>query len=104
MKLNKKIVLGTTLGVLATTLTGCASWDRAMKDWDSEMGGGLPRKITVYDINGKKIFEDKGKFDIRRDEKSLQYVDDNNNRKHNIYFGDNNAVIVKEISESELRK
>lgn len=104
MKLNKKIILGTTLGVLATTLSGCATWDRFTKDWNSEMDGGLPREIIMYDINGKEIFEDKGVFDIKRYEKSLQYIDKTNNRKHNIYLGDNNAVVVKEIKESELNK
>ena len=40
--------------------------------------------------------EEKGKFDIKHSSRSLQYVDQNN-RKHNIYFGDNSTVTVDEL-------
>lgn len=102
MKINKKIAV-VTLGVLLVpTLTGCASWERLKKDANSEFGNGLPREIKVYDVNGKKILDDKGKFDIDYNDNRLQYVDENN-KKHNIYTGAG-TVIVKEINKKDLKK
>lgn len=97
--MNKKLAIAAVFALALPSLTGCATWERAKKDFHSEMSDGLPREIVVYNIEGKKIFEDKGTFDIRRDEQSLQYVD-NTNKKHNIYFGDNTTVIVKELEEN----
>lgn len=88
---------------LLFALSGCSSWERTKKDFTSEFDNGLPREIKVYDINGKVIFKDKGKFDIDHSDHKLQYVD-SENRKHNIYTGDNTTVIVKELSEEDLIK
>lgn len=102
MKLNKKLVLAATTITLMPLLGGCATWERFKKDWNSEFDNGLPREIQVYDISGKLIFKDRGKFDISHKNHKLQYVD-NKNRKHNIYTGDNTTVVVKELDEKDLK-
>lgn len=81
---------------LVVPLAGCASWSRFSKDTSSEFSNGLKRDIKVYNSNGKIIFEDRGKFDIKHSSRSLQYIDQRN-MKHNIYFGDNTTVTVDEL-------
>lgn len=86
---------------MLTTLSGCATWERIKKNFNSEFDNGLPREIVVYDMNGNKILDDRGKFDISYDDNRLQYVDEHN-LKHNIYTG-TGTVIVKEIKEKDLK-
>lgn len=98
----KKVLFGLGMTVLLLSTTGCASWERTKKNIHSEFDNGLPREIKVYDINGNKIFDEKGKFDIEYEDNRLQYVDENN-RKHNIYTG-TGTVIVDEIKEKDIDK
>jgi len=93
--MKKKIWLIVTGLVLMLSLSGCASWERAKKDTDSELGNGLPRRIRVYNVDGKVIFDQKGKFDIYYKDHDVQYIDQKN-RKHNIYIG-SGTVIVDEL-------
>lgn len=94
--MKKKFITGVVMIGLAPALTGCASWNRFGKDINSEMSNGLKRDIKVYNADGKIIMEEKGKFDIKHTSRSLQYIDQKNN-KHNIYFGDNTTVTVDEL-------
>lgn len=73
-----------------------ASGIRIRKDFVSQVDNGIPREIKVYNPDGKVIMDEKGKFDIKHTNRSLQYVDQNNH-KHNIYFGDNTTVTVDEL-------
>ena len=93
--MKKYIALTLIVITLLGVGTGCAWWDRTKKDWESSTKGGLHRTIEVYSINGEKIHEFEGKFDISYDDERLQFVDENN-KKHNIYHGDNNTIIVRE--------
>lgn len=105
MKSNKRIstVLGVVI-VIVILCGGCTHWylnstasgGRVSKDVKSEFNNGIPRDIKVYNADGKVIMEEKGKFDIKHSSRSLQYIDQNN-RKHNIYFGDNSTVTVDEL-------
>jgi hypothetical protein len=63
MKKKLIAVIGATI-LGAALLTGCQSFDRAVKDMDSNLNGGLNRVLTVYDQNGKPIKTYQGKFDI----------------------------------------
>lgn len=45
-------------------LSGCAACSRNFKSFDSDINGGLNRKVTLYDYNGKVIKEWEGKFDV----------------------------------------
>lgn len=94
--MKKKFITGVVMAGLIPMLTGCASWSRIGKDIHSEVSNGLKRDIKVYNADGKIIMEEKGKFDIKHSSRSLQYIDQQNN-KHNIYFGDNTTVTVDEL-------
>ncbi|MCP0885901.1 hypothetical protein LB941_00950 [Ligilactobacillus sp. WILCCON 0076] len=92
------------VGVIIFGIGSCSYWYlnhtasgvRTVKDFKSETSNGIEREITVYNADGKAIMHFKGKFDISHSSRSLQYVDQQN-RKHNIYFGDNTTVIVNEL-------
>lgn len=63
MKTFIKFIIG---AVLLVAVTSCGeSWDRTMKDFRSDYGGGLYRKVTVYDYNGNVIKTWKGRFDTQ---------------------------------------
>lgn len=94
--MKKKFIAGVVMVGLVPALTGCASLNRFGKDINSEVSNGLKRDIKVYNADGKIIMEEKGKFDIKHTSRSLQYIDQKNN-KHNIYFGDNTTVTVDEL-------
>lgn len=98
------LIIVSVIVVVLVLLGGCSHWyisktasgGRIRKDFKSEVDNGIPREIKVYNADGKVIMEEKGKFDIKHSSRSLQYVDQNN-RKHNIYFGDNSTVTVDEL-------
>lgn len=50
--------------VTAMTLTSCASFERGMKDFKSEVSGGLNRTVNVYSMTGELIKSVEGKIDI----------------------------------------
>jgi uncharacterized lipoprotein YehR (DUF1307 family) len=92
MKKNKlagMLVLGITLA----SLTGCASWERAAKDFNSDISGGLNRVATVYDSNGNVIKRYEGKFDVQADQYGNKVKFDVNGKRVLIY---NATVIVEE--------
>lgn len=61
MKKIKNIII---ILILVITMTGCASFDRGIKDIKSEFTNGLNREINVYSYNGELIASYKGKIDI----------------------------------------
>lgn len=63
------VVLGTiviAIIIIASSfyLTSTESGKRLIKDLTSNVSGGIPRHVRVYDFNGKLIEEYKGTFDI----------------------------------------
>ena len=62
----KKKIIGIVLALVLvlSTVTGCASLDRALTDVKSEVSNGLNRTINVYTYNGELIATHKGKIDI----------------------------------------
>lgn len=62
--MKKKLVLLVMTVVTALTLTSCASWERGMKDFKSEVSGGLNRTVNVYSMTGELIKSVEGKIDI----------------------------------------
>ena len=91
---NKKIVALVAFALCSCTLTGCASFQRSLKSWDSNMQNGLQRSIEVYDINGEKIKEYSGKFDYEFDDKTGRILfDDENNKRHVIFPGTSTILI-----------
>lgn len=59
-----KIVAVVIAGVITIGLSGCASCSRAIKDWNSDTGGGLDRTIVLYDYSGNEIQRWSGKVDV----------------------------------------
>ena len=77
------IVIASTL-LVACSLAGCASWDRAVTDIKSDVGGGLNRTINVYTADGKLLAQYKGKIDI--ESKDGGYVKFDYKGKRYIYY------------------
>lgn len=94
--MKKKLAVAFAGLMMVIGLTGCASWNRFTKNIGSDVNNGLPRQIKVYNADGKVIFSQKGKFDIKYSDRDLQYIDQKN-RKHNIYIGDMSTVVVDEL-------
>ncbi|KYD12424.1 hypothetical protein [Saccharococcus caldoxylosilyticus] len=92
MKKNKLAGM-LVLGLALMSLTGCASWERAAKDFNSNINGGLNRVATVYDANGHVIRRYEGKFDVQADQYGNKVKFDINGKRVLIY---NATVIVEE--------
>jgi hypothetical protein len=67
-------------------LYGTESGERAQKSTKSNISGGIERVITVYDINGKIIKTYDGKFDVDSSSPNKVMFDDENGKRHTIYF------------------
>lgn len=78
-----------------------AAGQRDLKSQRSELGDGITRELTVYDMQGEVIETYKGKFDIdfSSDQSGQRIVfDDENGIRHVIYPG-GGIVIINEVSE-----
>ena len=81
----KKKILAVVLGLtLCFGITGCASWERSVIDFKSDISGGMQRTITVYTADGKKLATYEGKIDIDTNEGG--YVKFDFNGKRYIYY------------------
>lgn len=60
----KKKFLALCLALSTTLCTGCASWDRAVVDMKSDIGGGLNRVVNVYTADGELMATYSGKIDL----------------------------------------
>ena len=98
MKRNgfKKIAALAAVAIGICALTGCASGKRFFKNMDSEWGNGLHRTVDVYDVNGDKIKEYSGKFDITFDESTWRILFDDENGKRHIIFPGTSTVVIDE--------
>ena len=89
----KKIIAMILVLTMLIMTTGCGeSWEREMKNLDSEYSGGLNRTITVFDQNGQAIKQYKGKVDIQDSEYGNKVLFDLDGKRVVIY----NAVVVAE--------
>lgn len=68
MKRNNNVITAAIMSTIFTVtiiaMVGCASTEREIKSFTSELNGGLDRTLTVYDYNGKEIRTYEGKMDI----------------------------------------
>ena len=64
------------VSLFAIVTSSCTeSFDRMVKDMSSDYGGGLHRRVTVYDYNGEVIKSWTGKFDTQMgDSSGVPYV------------------------------
>ncbi len=78
----------------AIAIVGSAGCSRAMKTVESNMSNGLNRTFTVYDYDGKKVFEDSGKMDYVYEGGKWYY--DKDGKRTSTSGG---IVIVQEVGE-----
>ena len=71
---------------------------RTIKDFTSNVSGGIPRQVKVYDIKGELIEEYKGTFDIETTHNNYILFDDENGLRHIIYFT-TGTVIIDELEQ-----
>lgn len=93
------IVVGLCFSVGAFIYSQTESGKRAIKDQRSEFGGGIDRVLTVYDINGNVIKCYKGRFDVKAtsdDENSYIKFDDENGKRHLIYYTTGTVIVDEE--------
>ena len=88
----KMIIAGILLFTMAAALlmsgcTGCATWQRSCKTWESEMAGGLNRTVNVYTYDGTLIATYTGRIDIEENESKVLFHLDG---KRYIYY---NALV-----------
>lgn len=81
----RKKFLAVLLGLsICTGISGCASWERSLVDFQSDISGGMQRTITVYTADGKVLAEYTGKIDI--DTNDGGYIKFDFNGKRYIYY------------------
>lgn len=69
---------------------------RVVKDFTSNVSGGIPRQVKVYDINGELIEEYEGTFGIETNYNNYILFDDESGLGHIIYFT-TGTVIIDEL-------
>ncbi len=76
---------------------GCATCERSCKDCSSDMQGGLPRIIRIYDMQGDLIAEYEGKIDIEDRDNSILFELDG---KRYVYYN----AIIEVIEKGQTKK
>ena len=90
------IIIAAAWAVGAWYYTGTESGKRAIKTQQSNFGGGIERRITVFDVEGDVIAKYEGRFDIEYDDDRILF-DDEEGFRHIIYYPTGN-VIVDEVA------
>lgn len=58
---------------ICVALGGCASCSREMKSLSSDFGGGLHRKVTLYDYDGEILGQWEGVFDVSENDQEVYF-------------------------------
>ncbi len=93
--MSKKVILLALAAALACGLSGCESCSRMGKSITSDMGGGLNRRVTLYDYDGEVLGVWEGKFDVSSSETETYF--DVNGKRVIIQGG---IVVNEEVSVS----
>ena len=72
---------------------------RALKTQQSNLNGGIERRVLVYDVSGNVIADYQGKFDVEYDDDRILF-DDEEGLRHIIYYP-TGTVIIDEIGAEE---
>lgn len=91
------LILLIVFTVLFLVYANSASFNRQMRNVESEFSGGIEREIIIYNAEGKEIFHLEGKFDFTYDDQCIEYIDTATGLKHNIFAGNNTSVIINEV-------
>ena len=92
--LKQTFVIVIILITILLGLTGCSSWDSSLKDFESEVKGGLNRKVKVYSQTGELLAEYEGKINIEYDESRVIFQIDRDKRI--AVYSDTATVLVEE--------
>ena len=69
------IIVGFLLASIAMMVNGCtSSQKRELKAFEANWVGGVDRKVTVYDYNGKVIKTYEGKIDMSKSEHEVDLL------------------------------
>lgn len=108
-KVNGIITLAATVVVCLGLMFGLswyhnntASGQRSMKDFQSDIAGGLNREITITAEDGREIFHYEGKVDIEtKHEGDANYIlfESEEGYRHIIYYGIMDTVLIVEKAE-----
>lgn len=82
--MKKAILMAIIVLTMSVLCVGCASWDRAVVDMKSDIGGGLNRTINVYTADGELMATYSGKIDLEMVDGG--YVKFDFNGKRYIYY------------------
>ena len=93
------LILLIAFTVLFLVYTNSASFNRQVRNVESEFSGGIEREIIIYNAEGKEIFQLEGNFDFTYDDQCIVYIDTATGLKHNIFAGNNTSVIINEVKE-----
>ena len=88
--MKKKIAVFALLAAMVLSLAGCASWNRELKSFESDISGGLNRTVTAYSYDGDVLGQWSGKFDVSESENETFF--DINGKRVIIQ----NAIIINE--------
>lgn len=87
------IVTVALCGLFIWYRSNSASGQRALKDQKSNLSGGIERTVSVYDINGELIEQYSGRFDIETDRESYILFDDEQGKRHIIYYTTGTIIV-----------
>lgn len=101
MRRNKKTIIIVAICAIVVFIIGYAtfgseSFKRSFKNLLSNYSGGIRRTVRVYDIEGDLIEEYKGKFDIDSTESDKIIFDDENGKRHIIYYKTGTIIVDEE--------
>lgn len=96
--MKKKVLILVMVATMMASVSGCSSFERGLKDWDSELSGGLNREVNIYSMTGEKIATHKGKIDIESTEYGNEVKFELNGKRY-IYY--NCMVEAIELEEEE---
>ena len=83
------------IGFLSWYNANTAAGVRHYKDYVSNMENGLNRSIDIYAEDGRQIYHYDGKIDIEDNDGYILFEDENHKR-HIIYYGALDTVIIEE--------
>ena len=89
-----KLILFALVALLATSCT--ESFKRELKSLKSDYGGGLYRRVEVYDYSGNILRTFEGRFDVQETQSDYIYFDDANGRRVIVHGG---IIINEEITK-----
>jgi len=89
------IIIAIYLGGLSWYNTNTAGGARNYKDYVSNIENGLNRSVDIYAEDGRQIYHYDGKIDIEDNDGYILFEDENNKR-HIIYYGALDTVIIEE--------